>query len=246
MIRNIRFIGCLLFTACASSGGNDTLDTMPAEQAIPALTQQLLDALPGDVTVWQRYVSDRAVYVSEAGEIASKQELLEAFTPFPEGLKGSIEVRNPKVTDFGGVAVSVFDAYEKQVVYDQHIEVNYRSTHMWQRENRRWRLIAAQNVVLARDPSPLPIEEKQLADFVGTYELSGKRRYRVEQRGDILVGGRENTELKPLIAVGDNVFFEAGSNLGILRIFVRGAAGTVERMVQRRKFADLDWLKVKE
>lgn len=241
MIRGIRFIGFLLLTACASSSA---LDTMPAEQAIPALTQQLLNALPGDVAVWQRYVSDRAVYVSEAGDVASKKELLEAFTPFPEGISGSIQVRNPKVTDFGGVTVFVFEAHEKQMVYGQHIEVNYRGTHTWQRENGRWRLIAAQNVVLARDPSPLPTDNKRLADYVGTYELSGKRRYRVEQRGDILVGGRENTELKPLIAIGDNVFFEAGSNLAILRIFVRAPTGEVERMVQRRKFADLDWLRV--
>jgi hypothetical protein len=138
----------------------------------------------------------------------------------------------------------VFDAHEKQTIYDQQIEVNYRSTHTWQRENGRWRLIAAQNVVVARDPTALPIDKRRIAEYAGTYELSGTRRYRVEQRGDTLVGGRENVELTPLIAVGDNVFVDAGSNLGILRIFVRGQSGTVERMVQRRKFADVHWLRV--
>jgi ketosteroid isomerase-like protein len=254
MAQSMRFMGCLLVAACASrcattaasSDGQGTLDTMPADQAIPALTQQLMDALPGDVTVWRRYLSARAVYVSEAGEVASKEELLEAFAPFPQGLVGSIEVRNPRVTDFGDVAVSVFDAHEKQTVYDQQIEVSYRSTHTWRREDGRWRLIAAQNLVLAKDPPALPIDTGRLADYAGTYELSGQRRYRIEQRGDSLVGGRENSELTPLIAVGDNVFVDAGSNLGILRIFVRGPAGAVERMVQRRKFADLDWLKVSD
>jgi ketosteroid isomerase-like protein len=217
---------------------------MPAVQAIPILTQQLMDALPGDVTIWRRYLSDSVVYVSEAGDVASKEELLRAFVPFPQGLAGSIEVRNPRITDFGDVAISVFDAHEKQTVYDQRIEVNYRATHTWRRENGRWRLIAAQNIVLARDPPALPIDIRRLTDYVGTYELSGRRRYRVEQRGAILVGGRENGALTPLIAVGDNVFVDSGSSLGILRVFVRGQRGGVERMVQRRKFADTNWLKV--
>ena len=47
-----------------------------------------------------------------------------------------------------------------------------------------------------------------------------------------------------LIAVGDNVFVDAGSNFGILRVFVTGASGNVDRMVERRKFADLSWRKV--
>ena len=252
MAHNIRFIACLLIAACASAcatsaASNDDQgdpDTQTATQAIPVITQKLMNALPGDAAVWQRYLSDRVVYVSETGEVANKKQLLEGFAQFPQGIAGSIEVRNVRITDFGNLAVSVFDAHEKQRIYDQQIEVNYRSTHTWQRESGRWRLIAAQNLVLAKDPRALPTNTRRLADFVGTYELSGKRRYRVEQRGDTLVGGRENSELTPLIAVGDNVFVDAGSNLGILRIFVRGRGEAVERMVQRRKFADLDWLRI--
>jgi ketosteroid isomerase-like protein len=247
----IRILGCLLAAAalwCATTAapkkGEDAPDTMPPDRGIPILTQHLVDALPGDAAVWRRYLSDRAVYVSEAGEVASKEELLEGFTPFPQGMAGSIEVRNPRITDFGDVAVSVFEAHERQQVYDQRIEVTYRATHTWRRENGRWRLIAAQNVVLAKDPPGLPIDTRRLADYAGTYVLSGQRRYRVEQRGDALVGGREGGELTPLIAVGDNVFADAGSSLGVIRVFVRGQGGAVERMVQRRKFADTDWLKV--
>ena len=254
MTHRIHITGCLLVVACtggwttaaAVEKGKPALDTMPASRGIPALTQQLLSALPSDSTVWLRYMSDRGVYVSEAGEVASKRELLDGFAPFPQGLAGSIEVQNPKVTDFGDVAIFVFDAHEKQTVYDQKIEVNYRSTQTWHREKGQWRLIAAQSLVLAKDPPPLPISTGGLADFAGTYELSGTRRYRVEQRGDSLLGGREGGQLTPLIAVGDNVFADAGSNLGILRIFVRGPAGAVERMVQRRKFADLNWVRVPE
>jgi len=50
----------------------------------------------------------------------------------------------------------------------------------------------------------------------------------------------EGGKLAPLIPVGENVFAESGSSLGNLRIFLRGPGGAVERMVSRRKFADLE------
>lgn len=235
----------VVLAGCVSATpGSQELDTRPAAEAIPVMTQQLMDALPHDTAVWEQYLSEHAVYVAEGGEVATKKELLEGFGPFPEGLRGSIKVVNPRISELGEVAISVFDANEEQTVYDQNIKVNYRSTHTWRRENGRWRLIAAQNLVLAMDPPAMPIDTKRLTDFAGTYDLSGKRRYRVEVKGDSLVGGREGGDLKPLIPVGDNVFVEAGSSLGVLRIFVRGPGGTVQRMVQRRKFADLDWKRV--
>ena len=244
-------IGCLAavtLSGAAPDAGrqSDKLDTLPAAQAIPTLTQRLMDAVPSDATVWRRYLSDRAVYVSEAGDVSNKADLLTAFSPFPPGLSGSIEVRNQTITELGDVAISVYDAHEKQTVFDQHLSVDYRVTHTWRREHGRWRLILAHNMVLAKDPAPLPIDTRRLRDYPGTYELSGKRRFRVELHADTLLSGPEGRALTRLIPVGDNVFVEAGSSLGILRIFVRGPDGAVARMVQRRKFADLDWLRVPE
>jgi len=63
----------------------------------------------------------------------------------------------------------------------------------------------------------LPINTRQLDAYVGTYELSAKRRYRVEQRGNALVGGKENGPLTPLIAVGDNVFADNGATPQVRR-----------------------------
>ncbi len=243
IVGSLLILTCVNGCAATASSRDRALCGLPASEIIPAATQQLMDALPADSAVWQRYMSERGIYVGEAGDIATKQELLESFMPFPEGLAGSIKVRTFKLTDFGGVAVHVFHADEKQTVYNQQIEVSYLSTHTWRCEDGEWRLIAAQNLVLARDPAALPVAAR-LEDYAGTYDLAGKRRYRIEQRGEGLVGGREGGELTPLIPVGDNVFVDSGSNLGILRIFVRDANGTVQRMVQRRKFADVTWLKV--
>lgn len=219
------------------------LDQQAAAAALPALTQQLLDAVPHDAAVWRHYVSEQAVYVSEAGDVVTKGELLEGFRPFPPGLSGTLRVQEPRVSDFGDVATIVFDALETQTVFDQTIEVRYFGSQTWRREGGRWRLLLAHNAVRAQDPAPLPIVRKRLRDFTGTYEL-GAWRYEVKLRDGTLVAGRAGAEPQPLIAVGDNVFLAPGDPLAVLRIFVREPDGKVRRMVQRRKFADLVWKKV--
>jgi hypothetical protein len=229
----------------ASRSRDAALETRPATEALPAMTQELMNALPGDATVWRRYLSDRFVLVSEANEVQSKEELIGSFGPFPPGLSGTIEVRNERIAEHGDVAVIVFDAHEQETVYDQQIEVDYRSTCTWRREGGRWRLLAMQIAVVEKDPTALPIDAARLDAIVGTYTLAGERRYRVERRGDALVGGPEDGELKALIAVGDNVFAVADNPLGVLQIFVAGPDGTIERMVQRRNTADLDWMRVR-
>jgi hypothetical protein len=228
---------------CASTAAREGApDPGPAAQVLPALAQQLVNAVPADPAVWQRHMTERGVFVSEGGDVANRAELLEAFGPFPPGLSGSIQVRNPQITEFGDIAIMVFDAHERQTVFDQQIEVNYKITQTWRREDARWQLLATQNLVLAKDPPALPVNRKRLKDYVGVYELAGKRRYRVELRDGALVGGRDQApDLKPLIPVGDNVFADSGSSLGILRIFVRGPKGAVQGMVERRKFADTHW-----
>jgi hypothetical protein len=235
--------GCAAAPASTTSFETTGLDALPAAQALPGLAQKLLDALPGDKAIWERYVSADAVYVGEDGEVAGKKELLESFGPFPPGLSGSIKVRDPKITEFGDVAVMVFDAIEEETVFDQHILVSYFSTQVWRREAGHWRLVAAQSGVRAKDPPPSPISRSRLHEYAGTYVL-GDWRYRVETNGETLVGTGNNGKHVPLIAVGDNVFVDQGNPLGMLRIFLKGPNGRVDRMVQRRKFADLIWKRI--
>jgi hypothetical protein len=236
------WLGALLVGACAAQPpAAPTLAERPAAEALPPMIQQLLDALPHDAAVWDAYLADDARYVSEAGEVATKAELLEGFRPFPPGLSGSIRVQDPRISEHGGVATAVFDAVERQTVFDQTIEVYYLCSQVWRRDGGRWRLWLAHTAVRAQDPAPQRVDARRLRDFAGTYEL-GAWRYRVEARDDALFGGNPaGGEPQGLIPVGDNVFVEAGNPLGMLRIFVRGKGGKVERMIVRRKFADLEW-----
>jgi Domain of unknown function (DUF4440) len=225
-----------------AAAADDDLESAAAERALPAITQQMMDAVAvGDKSVWERYLSARVSYVSETGERFDRSMLVDELKPLPAGMSGSIKVQNSQVIDSGETAIHVFDAFEQESVFGQAIQVTYRSTDTWHREDGKWRLLASQIVVLAKDPSALPVDLNKLGDFVGTYQISPQRRFRVERRGDALVGGTEGGDLKPMIAVGDNVFMQAQSKQEILRIFVRAPDGSVQRMVERRKFADTQW-----
>jgi hypothetical protein len=237
-------------TACASekSGiapGLDQAERLSAQEGIPILTRTLMNALPGDAKTWDRLLSDRAVQVTEDGRIEDKKKVLESLRPFPPGTSGSIEVRDLEVSEFGETAVAVFRWFETENVLQQWIQVNRVSSHVWRRENGRWRLAAVHTTVTPRDPEPIPSDQQELGLYAGVYELSpGGRKYLVEHRGDVLYGGPAKDELRPLIAVGRNVFVEHGAPIGELLIFVDRPAGTVDRMVRREKGADLSWLRV--
>ena len=236
-----------LLAACATapptSGDSSDLDAQPAAQALPALAQQLMDAVPADPAVWQKYLSESAIYVGEDGEIDGKKELIASFGPFPPGLTGSIKVQNWKVTDLGDTAMIAFDALENETVFDQRIQVHYVTSQVWRRESGHWRLIATQTNVRAQDPPAMAVDAKNLAAFAGTYTL-GSWRYFVDVRDGELVAGANAARIAPLIAVGDNVFVRRGDPLAELHIFVRGKNGRADRMIQRRKSADLIWTRI--
>jgi len=236
--------------ACASeksdvAPGLEQAEKLPAQEAIPILTRTLMNALPGDAKTWDRLVSDRAVQVTEDGRVEDKQKLLESLRPFPPGTSGSIEVRDLEVSEFGETAVAVFRWFETESVFQQWIQLNRVSSHVWRREHGVWRLLAVHTTVTPRDPESLEADPQELGLYAGVYELSpGGRTYLVEHRGDLLFGGPAKDKLAPLIAVGRNVFAEHGAPIGELLIFVDRPAGTVDRMVRRQKGADLSWLRV--
>jgi hypothetical protein len=243
--------GSLLLLAAAGgaaqAAGDASLERGPAAAALPQITQELYDALaPGDKVVWERYLSPRFEQIDESGAHLGRAQFLADFGPLPPGLSGQILIRDARVAAFGGFAVIRYDMDEHELVYDQELHVLYRATDTWRREQGRWRMVASQVMVLAQDPAPMPVAAAALAQFAGLYDESGKRRYRVVVKDGQLAEGREGREPSPLIPVGDNVFVGKGDPLAILYIFVRGADGKVQRMVERRKFADILMARVEE
>ena len=226
------------------AAGNAELERGPAATALPTITQKLCDAVaPGDKAVWEHYLSQRFVQIDESGARLERAKLMADFGPLPAGLSGSIAVRNADVSDFGAFAVIRYDMDEHEQYFDQALHVLYRSTDTWRRESGKWRMVASQVMVVAQDPPPTAIDAALLADYAGLYDLSG-RKQRVELRSGQLFEGRDGRELKPLIAVGDNVFVGRGDPLAIQYIFLRGTDGKVQRLLERRKFADLQMTRI--
>ena len=242
-------LACLLLAAAAVShrahaAGDAELERGAAATALPAITQKLCDAVaPGDKAVWERYLSPRFVQIDESGARLERAKLMADFGPLPTGLSGNIAVQNAQVSDFGAFAVIRYDMDEHEQYFDQALHVLYRSTDTWRRESGKWRMVASQVMVVAQDPPPTPVDAALLADYAGLYDLSG-RKQRVEVRDGQLFEGRDGRELKPLIAVGDNVFVGQGDPLAIQYIFLRGADGKVQRLLERRKFADLQMMRI--
>ena len=233
--------------AAKGAASDAGLERAPAAVALPAITQKLFDAVaPGDRLPWERYLSPRFEQIDESGAHLPRAKLMADFGPLPPGLSGSIAIQNAQVSDFGAFAVIRYDMDEHESVFDQNLHVLYRATDTWRRESGKWRMVASQVMVIAQDPPALPFNSALLADYAGLYDLGGKRQYRVAVQGDHLAEGRDGRELTPLIAVGDNVFVAHGDPLAIQYIFVRGADGKVQRMVERRKFADLQMPRIAE
>ncbi|HWY25843.1 MAG TPA: DUF4440 domain-containing protein [Nevskia sp.] len=240
-------LGLLLLALDAQAADQAQLERAAAAQALPALTQKLCDALaPGDKALWTHLLSERFEVIDESGAHMNKKQLMDGFSPLPPGLSGTIEVKHAQVADFGTFAIIRYDMDEHERVFDQALHVLYRATDTWRREHGAWRQVSQQVMVLAQDPLPLPVDTKRLDDYVGRYAVSGKWNYRVERHGDGLSLTREGHEAKTMIAVGDNVFVVQGDPLAIQYIFVRGADGKVQRIVERRKFADLDLVRTAE
>ena len=239
-------LGCsLLFAGNVRAAALSELERAPAAQALPALTQRLCDALaPGDKGPWQRLLSDRFELIVESGARMDKKQLLDGLRPLPAGLSGTIEVKQARVADFGAFAVVRYDLDENEQVFDQHLHVLYRATDAWRREQGRWRQVSQQIMTVAQDPLPLPLDAARLDGYVGRYSVSGHWNYRVERQGAGLSLSREGHDPKPMIAMGDNVFVTQGDPLAIQYIFLPGPDGKVQRIVERRKFADLEMVRV--
>jgi hypothetical protein len=241
-------LGCALLCAGTARGAAlSDLERAPAAQALPALTQRLCDALaPGDKGPWLRLLSARFEQVDESGAHLDKKQLLDGLQPLPPGLSGTIEVQQARVADFGGFAVVRYDLDENEQVFDQHLHVLYRATDVWRREQGRWRQVSQQIMTVAQDPRPLPLDAARLDGYVGLYSISGHWNYRVERQGAGLSLRREGHDPKPMIAMGDNVFVTQGDPLAIQYIFLPGSGGKAQRIVERRKFADLEMVRVPE
>jgi len=230
----VRCVLPCVVVACASAA--PVRDT---EAVLRAQIQELHDAVTaGDPRVWNRYLDPRVTYVSEAGEIETKQSLLKQIEPLPKGISGKLEITQLRVQRFGDTAVVVHVVNESENYFGQSIAAKYTMIDAWRLTGDGWRLIARQVHANLQDPPAITLPT--LDDYVGMYRLTADITYAIQREGDHLVGQRSGRPAQSLSAEARDVFFVAGQPRS-RKIFTRDASGKITRLIDRREGRDVVW-----
>ncbi len=214
--------------------------TAAQREQIVDLTQQIMDALgDGKAEVWQRTLLDDALITDEFGRRQTKKEAVDSIRPFPQGISGKIEIRDPHVRIYGDTAVIDFEDYETETFFGQKFLVRYISTATYIRRSEAWKLATMLDVTLPTVPPTLDVRDVKPADYVGTYRIAPDRAWVVEaDNGKLQWRTKAGRPAHPLDAIAKDVFM-GGDDEKNLMIFRRDESGRVVELIERRKFNDL-------
>jgi hypothetical protein len=207
--------------------------------------QALVDAIPvGNKTVWETSLADNAIIVDEFGRVAGKAESVAALHPFPPGFSGSIELRNPRVEQYGDTAVLLVEEYERETVFGQKLVVRYQSVLTFVKQAGTWKVASYADVTIPTAPPKLHVAGVVLGDYQGSYSFGPGHIWKVSNDHGVLsvtthAGGASYT-LEP---IAKDAFMGSDDEHNIF-IFQRDAQGIVNTLVERRKFNDLSLAKM--
>jgi hypothetical protein len=231
-------------TACAGTGAAVHAPAN-AETVLRAQTQEMLDAVAaGNTAVWDRYLDPRMIYLSEAGELQTKAQLLEELKPLPPGISGQIAIGKFEVRQFGDTAV-VFHVDEESENYFGHaIHAQYLNTATWQYSASGWRLISQQVYASLLDPPAITLPAAQLDDYTGSYQLTDAISYTIRRDGDHLVGERTGRPPQTLRVEARDVLFVPGAPRS-RKVFLRDPSGQITGFADRREARDIVWTRAR-
>ena len=217
-----------------AAGGN-------LDRVLRAQTQEMLDAVAaGDTKVWDRYLDPQMIYLSEAGEVETKAQLLDELKPLPPGITGHIAISRFEVRPFGNTAVVLHVDEETENYFGHEIHARYMNTATWRRGGDGWKLIAQQVIATPIDPPAIALPAAQLDDYAGNYRLTDEIHYAIRRDGDHLVGERTGRPPQALKVEARDVLFVPGQPRS-RKIFLRDGAGKVTRFADRREARDVVW-----
>ena len=204
------------------------------------ITQAWVDAIPqGRQDVWRHTLTDDAVIIDEFGRIQHKQDAVASLRPFPPGLSGSIELRDPHVQQYGDTALLQVEQYERENVFGQQLTVRYQSLLTFVKHDGMWKLAGAEDVTIPTAPPKLQINGLKPDDYIGNYRYATDHAWSVSVKdgvlGYITKAGRPFNRIEP---IAKDVFMGTDDERNLL-IFRRDAAGHITELIERRKFNDL-------
>jgi hypothetical protein len=211
------------------------------EAVLRAQTQEMLDAVAlGDAAVWDRYLDPQITYVSEAGEVETKAQLLAELKPLPAGISGKIALGRFEVRQHGDTAVVLHLDEEYEDYFGHQIHARYLNTATWRLGPGGWKLIGMQVLATLIDPPAIALPAAQLDEYAGTYQLTDAIHYTVRRDGDHLIGERTGRPAQELRIEARDVMFVAGQPRS-RKIFQRDAQGRITGFADRREGRDVVW-----
>jgi len=235
----------VLLAFSALGGRTTVVGQEDVAKVLKAQTQALLDAVSnGDARVWDRYLDQRVLYLSEDGTRKSKTDLLKEITPLPKGISGTITVSNFEVRVHGDTAIATHDDLEDEDYFGHTLRAEYRTTDTWRRTAQGWKLIASQVHAQLIDPPAIRLASAKLDEYVGTYSLNTDITYTIRRQGDALTGERSGRPVQMLSVEAADVMFVPGQPRS-RTVFLRSADGRVSGFVDRREGRDIPWKKIR-
>ncbi len=235
------------------------LDSRQARTASPATSaeandlewfrsaeQSLMDAIAvGDKAIWDQMMDEGCIITTEEGNVLSKEMFLKELRGLPQGLSGTIRVKDLTLQKFGNFAIVRFRLEEQENVFGQQLSTQYRVTDTFRRAGDAWKMIASHASVVTQDPPPQVVSKATWPTMVGTYKLLPNGwTFHVALRDGVLYGGRDSRNLRPFIPLAPNVFTLTGS-LGEW-IFITENEAKPSKIVHFRKFEPLIWTRTRE
>ena len=207
--------------------------------------QEMADAVaPGNAAVWDKYLDPDVIYAEEDDTYKGKAGMLKETVPLPKGSSGTIRIELLSYHEDDGVAVALFRQNETEHYFGQTIYAKYLTNTTWRKRADGWKLIAAQVLAEKIDPPAIILPAKQLAQYVGKYQLKDSApTYSLKLVDEQLIGTRDTRKPATWNAEASDVFFLSGDPR-IRQIFQRDASGKITGFIERRESWDLVWLKI--
>jgi ketosteroid isomerase-like protein len=215
------------------------------QELITGYMQAMSDAIAsGNAAVWDKYLDPQVIFVEEDDTFKGKADMLKEIVPLPQGLSGIIRVELLSYHEEDGVAVALFRQNETEHYFGQTIYAKYLTSTTWRKRPDGWKLIASQVLAEKIDPPAITLTPKQLAQYVGKYQLKDSAAtYSLRLVDGQLIGTRDARKPAAWNAEASDVFFLSGDPR-IRKIFQRAASGKIIGFIERRESWDIVWLKI--
>jgi ketosteroid isomerase-like protein len=212
---------------------------------ITGYMQAMSDAIAsGNAAVWDKYLDPNVIFAEEDDTYKGKADMLKEIVPLPKGLAGTIRVELLSYHEGDGVAVALFRQNETEYYFGQTIYAKYLTSTTWRKRPDGWKLIASQVLAEKIDPPAIALPAKQLAQYVGKYQLKDSvATYSLQLVDGQLIGTRDARKPATWNAEASDVFFLSGDPR-IRKIFKRDASGKIVGFIERRESWDIVWLKI--